>query len=112
MNLTKNQVAKLQKAVNTRLSLRRELKMLLTARQVQKIIKLLQKSYSGMNLEMSATQLKASAQKEGKIIFMLAGLAMRVLSTTAKTIFSGLGVGDLSGFGSATVSKAVGCGLY
>ena len=42
---------------------------------------------------------------------MLAGLAMRALPMVAKTILPALGVGALSGLGSAAVSKAMGSGL-
>ena len=86
--------------------------MLLTSRQVQKITKLLQKGTGGMNLEMSVAQLKENMKKEGGFLPMLAGLAMRALPMVAKTILPALGVGALSGLGSAAVSKAMGSGLY
>ena len=86
--------------------------MLLTARQVQKITKLLQKGTGGMHLEMSASQLKENVQKVGGFLPMLAGLAMRALPLVAKTVLPALGIGALSGLGSAAVSKAVGSGLY
>ena len=121
LNLTKGQADKLQRAakkgcpITIRLShanLRGEHKMLLTARQVQKITKLLQKGTGGMHLEMSASQLKENVQKVGGFLPMLAGLAMRALPLVAKTVLPALGIGALSGLGSAAVSKAVGSGLY
>lgn len=121
LNLTKGQADKLQRAakkgcpVTIRLShanLRGEHAMLLTTRQIQKITKLLQKGSGGMNLELSATQLKENMQKVGGFLPMLAGLAMRALPMVAKTILPALGVGALSGLGSTAISKAIGSGLY
>ena len=121
LNLTKGQADKLQRAakkgcpVSIRLShanLQGDHKMMLTSRQIQKITKLLQKGSGGMNLEMSATQIKENMQKEGGFLPMLAGLAMRSLPMVAKTILPALGVGALSGLGGVAVNKVLGSGLY
>lgn len=121
LNLAKGQADKLQRAakkgcpVTIRLShanLRGDHAMLLTTRQIQKITKLLQKGSGGMNLELSATQLKENMQKVGGFLPMLAGLAMRALPMVAKTILPALGVGALSGLGGVAVNKALGSGLF
>ena len=112
LNLTKGQADKLQRAakkgcpVTIRLAhsnLRGDHKMLLTSRQVQKITKLLQQGTGGMNLEMSAAQLKENMKKEGGFLPMLADLAMRALPMVAKTILPALGVDALGGLGSAAL---------
>ena len=72
--------------------------MLLTARQVQKITKPLQQGTGGMNLKMSATQLKENMQKVGGFLPMFAGLAARAIPMIAKTVLPALGIGALSGW--------------
>lgn len=121
LNLTKGQAEKIQRAakngcpVSVRLShsnLSGEHKMLLTRRQIQRIAKLLQSGKGGMVLEMSPKQVRHNVQKEGGFLPMLAGLASAALPMLAKTVLPALGVGALSGLGSAAIQKAVGFGLY
>ena len=77
-----------------------------------KIHKLLQSGKGGMTLELSSKQVKQNVTKLGGFLPMLAGLAASALHVLAKTVLPALGVGALSGLGSAAISKAVGSGLY
>lgn len=121
LNLTKGQAEKIQRAakkgcpVSVRLShsnLSGEHKVLLTRRQIERITKLLHGGKGGMVLEMSPKQVRRNVQKEGGFLPMLAGLASAALPMLARTVLPALGVGALSGLGSAAIQKAVGSGLY
>ena len=65
-----------------------------------------------MVLEICPKQVRNNVQKEGGFLPMLAGLASAALPMLAKTVLPALGVGALSGLGSAAIQKAVGSGLF
>ena len=75
----------------------------------------LQKAYEtgkGITIKMSKTQVRKNLQVEGGFLGMLAGLAARALPFLAKSILPALEIGALTGVANATVSKALGNGLY
>ena len=61
-----------------------------------------------MNLEMSAAQLKENMKKKGGFLPLFAGLASSALRILEKNVLPVLGVGSLSGLGSAALSEAIG----
>ena len=77
-----------------------------------KIHKLLQRGKGGMTVEVSSKQVKQNVTKHGGFLLMLAELAASAFPVLAKTVLPALGVGTLSGLGSAAISKSLGSGLY